>query len=137
MCATPTPAVRPGSVTAAFWCWLIAAVLMAAFGMLLLSVTTATFFKVAAILLIVVGLAQGYLAGRTGSGLKRFSNAGAGLALASVVFLAVLLIIGAVAILGVLIVAFIMALLIAGTVSSQRPSSQKWYETKSAPGRTP
>ncbi len=38
-----------------------------------------------------MGLAQGYLAGRARKGMKRFASAGVGLAMASVAFLAALL----------------------------------------------
>ncbi len=127
---SPVPASRPRTVTAAFWCWLVAAVLTAAFGMLIASVSAALFFQVAGVILILVGLAQGYLAGRARMGLKRFASAGVGLALASVAYFAVLLILGGVAVLGVLIVAVIMVLLITGSALSQRATSQQWFDSQ-------
>lgn len=127
---SPVPASRPSTVTAAFWCWLVAAILTAAFGMLIASFITALFFQVAGIILILVGLAQGYLAGRARSGLKRFASAGVGLALASVVYFAVLLMLGGVAVLGVLIVALIMILLITGSALNQRATSQQWFDAQ-------
>jgi FtsH-binding integral membrane protein len=126
---SPVPDTRrPRTVTAAVWCWLVAAVLMAAFGMLIASVTTAPFFQVAGLILVVVGLAQGYLAGRTRRGFKRFASAGVGLAMASVAFLGVLLVFGGIAVFGILIVAVIMVLLITGSALSQRATSQQWYD---------
>ncbi len=127
---SPVPVSRPSTVTAAFWCWLVAAILTAAFGMLIASFITAFFFQVAGIILILVGLAQGYLAGRARSGLKRFASAGVGLALASVVYFAVLLMLGGVAVLGVLIVALIMILLITGSALNQRATSQQWFDAQ-------
>jgi hypothetical protein len=121
---------RPRTVTAAFWCWLVAAVLIAAFGMLIASVASALFFQVAGLILIIVGLAQGYLAGRARRGSKRFASAGVGLAMASVAFLAVLLVFGGIAVFGVLIVAVIMVLLITGSALSQRATSQQWYDSR-------
>jgi len=127
-----TPGSRPRSVVAAFWCWVVAAVLTAAFGMLVASLSIATFFRVAGVILVVVGLAQGYLAGQARRGQQRLASAGVGLAMASVAVLAVLLIMGAAAILGVVIVAVIMTLLVVGSVMSQRATSQQWYESRAA-----
>jgi hypothetical protein len=105
-------------------------VLTAAFGMLVASMSIAVFFRMAGVILVVVGLAQGYLAGRARRGQIRFARAAVGLALASVVVLAVLLILGVAAILGVIIVAVIMILLVTGSVMNQRPASQQWYESQ-------
>lgn len=129
---TPAPAGKPPTVAVAFWCWVVAAVLTASFGMLVASVSTSTFFRAAGIILVVVALAQGYLAGRTNRGQQRFATAGVGLAMASVAVLAVLLILGAAAILGVVLVAVIMILLTTGAVFTQRPASQSWFESQAA-----
>ncbi|MDT5339722.1 MAG: hypothetical protein QOD90_5227 [Mycobacterium sp.] len=125
---------RPRTVTTAFWCWVVAAVLTAAFGMLLATQITAgtpLFIQLAGVLLVVVGLAQGYLAGRARKGLKRLASAGVGLAMASVVLLAALLLFGA-SVLGVVIVAAIMILLITGSAATLRPSSQRWYDSQAS-----
>lgn len=130
MPATPAPVDRPSSVVAAFWSWVVAAVLTAAFGMLLATQVTAgtpLFVQLAGVLLIVVGLAQGYLAGRALKGQKRFASAAVGLAMASIVLLALLLLFGA-SVLGIAIVAVIMILLITGSAMNQRPTSQQWYD---------
>lgn len=129
---TPVSAGKPRSIAVAFWCWVVAAVLTAAFGMLVASVSTSTFFRVAGVILVIVALAQGYLAGRANRGQQRFATAGVGLAMASVAVLAVLLVMGAAAILGVILVAVIMVLLTTGSVFSQRPASQQWFESQSA-----
>ena len=126
----PVPVSRPRTIAVTFWCWVVSAILTAAFGMLLLSVSTALLFQVAGWILVVVGLAQAYLAGRAYRGQQRFANAGVGLAMASVAFLAVLLVVGAIAIFGVLLVALIMVLLITGSVMSQRPASREWFESQ-------
>ena len=133
MPTSPAPDVaRPRSVSVAFWCWLAAATLTAAFGMLVATFTTSLFFQVAGVILIVVGLAQGYLAGRARSGSKRFASAGVGLALASVAYLVVLLLLGGFAVLGVLVVAVIMGLLITGSAMTQRATSQQWFDGQAA-----
>ncbi len=125
---TPVPTGKPRSIAVAFWCWVVAAVLTAAFGMFLSTVTSVTFFRVAGLILVAVALAQGYLAGRTNRGQQRFATAGVGLAMASVAVMAVLLLMGAAAFLGVLLIAGIMALLVTGSVFSQRPASQQWFD---------
>jgi hypothetical protein len=98
--------------------------------MLVASTGVAMFFRAAGALLVVVGLAQGYLAGRVRRGDERFANAAVGLASASVAVLAVLLIMGLAAVVGVVIVAVIMILLITGAVMSQRPTSRQWFESQ-------
>jgi hypothetical protein len=131
MSATPpAPSNRPRIVDAAFWCWLAAAVLTAALGLLMAtqgSASTPLFFRLAGVLLVVVGLAQGYLAGRARKGQLRFASAGVGLAMSSVAFLAVLLLFGS-SILGIGFVAAIMILMITGSVLIQRGSAQEWFE---------
>jgi len=131
MSATPpAPSNRPRIVDAAFWCWLAAAVLTAALGLLMAtqaSATTPLFFRLAGVLLVVVGLVQGYLAGRARKGQLRFASAGVGLAMSSVAFLAVLLLFGS-SILGIAFVAAIMILMITGSVLIQGGSAQEWFE---------
>jgi NhaP-type Na+/H+ or K+/H+ antiporter len=126
------PGARPRSITGAFWCWVAAAVLTAAFGMLLATQSgpgTALFVQLAGVLFIGVGLAQGYLAGRLRKGNKRLATAGVGLAMASIILLAFLLLFGA-SVLGIAIVAAIMILLITGSALNQRPSSQQWFDSQ-------
>jgi hypothetical protein len=131
MSATPpAPSNRPRIVDAAFWCWLAAAVLTAVLGLLMVTQATANtplFFRLAGALLVVVGLAQGFLAGRARKRQLRFASAGVGLAMSSVAFLAVLLLFGS-SILGIVVVAVIMILMITGSVLIQRGSAQEWFE---------
>jgi hypothetical protein len=131
MSATPpAPSNRPRIVDAAFWCWLAAAVLTAVLGLLMVTQATAStplFFRLAGALLVVVGLAQGFLAGRARKRQLRFASAGVGLAMSSVAFLAVLLLFGS-SILGIVFVAVIMILMITGSVLIQRGSAQEWFE---------
>ena len=127
---SPAPSNRPRIVDAAFWCWLAAAVLTAALGLLMAtqsSASTLLFFRLAGGVLVVVGLAHGYLAGRARKGQLRFASAGVGLAMASVAFLAVLLLFGS-SILGIIFVAAIMVLMITGSVLIQRGPAQEWFE---------
>jgi hypothetical protein len=131
MSATPpAPSNRPRIVDAAFWCWLAAAVLTAVLGLLMVTQATANtplFFRLAGALLVVVGLAQGFVAGRARKRQLRFASAGVGLAMSSVAFLAVLLLFGS-SILGIVVVAVIMILMITGSVLIQRGSAQEWFE---------
>lgn len=129
----PDATRRPLTVIAGFWCWIAAAVLAAAFGMLISTFTTAVVFQVAGLILVVVGLAQGYLAGRARKGSKRFASAAVGLAMAAVAYLGVLLVVAGVAPVGVLIVAVIMVLLITGSAMNQRPTAQQWYRAQDRP----
>jgi hypothetical protein len=133
MSATPpTPTTRPRAVNVAFGCWVAADVLTAALGMLLISLGAQVFFYAAGGLLVAVGLAHGFLAGRARSGDKRFERAGVALALATVVLLAVLLLVGAVQLVGVLIVATIMILMITGSAMMQGKVSQAWFDSEAA-----
>jgi hypothetical protein len=124
------PSGRPRIVEAAFWCWLAAAALLVALGLLMatqVSANTAPFFRLAGVLLAVVGLAHGYLAGQARKRKLRFASAGVGLAMASVAFLAILLLFGS-SVLGIIFVAAIMILMITGSVLIQRGPSQEWFE---------
>jgi hypothetical protein len=121
------PGSRPRTITVAFWCWVAAAVLTAAQGLWLLSQPVPLFFMLAGVLLVIVGLAQGYLAGQARKGRKRLGSASVGLALATVLILIMLLVLQAG---GVVTVAVIMILLITGSAFNQRPASQQWYDSQ-------
>jgi hypothetical protein len=127
---SPVPVDRPRSVVVSFWCWVAAAVLTAAFGMLLASDTSPhvpLFIRLAGGLLVIVGLAQAFLARQARTGKVRLAMAGVGLAMATVAFLAVLLLFGA-SVIAIGIVAVIMILLITGSVYGRRPAALQWYE---------
>jgi uncharacterized membrane protein YjjP (DUF1212 family) len=121
-----TPAQRPRVVDTAFWCWVTAAVLIAALGMLTLSQGGAPLVIVTGVLLLAAGLAQGYLAGRARRGEARFASAGVGLAMASVAFMALLLLLGA----GIAVIAIVgvsMILLITGALLLRREPVRDWF----------
>jgi hypothetical protein len=126
MTRTPPPVDRPRAVTAAFWCWVVAAVAAVLAGLMVVSLTKELYVQVGAGILIIVGLVQGYLAGRTRNGQSRFAYAGVGLALASVLYLAVLILTGGV---GVIPAAVIMILMIAGAVLIRREEALTWLES--------
>jgi len=128
MSATPpAPPSRPRVVNLAFWCWLAADVLTAAFGLLVITTVAPPFFRMIGGLMVVVGLAHGFLVGRARKGNQRFAFAAVGLALATVAMLGVLLLFGA-SLLGIVFVAAIMALMIAGSVLIQRKPAQAWFQ---------
>ena len=125
------PLQRPRIVSAAFWCWLVAAVMLAALG-LLLALNKAhipVFLRGAAALFVVAGLALGYLAGRTRTGHTRYRRAAVGLALALVVLLAMFILIGGGGVLWVLP----MILTLVGAILVMRPSAQEWFPSEEKP----
>jgi hypothetical protein len=132
MSATPpTPTSRPRVVNVAFGCWVAADILTAALGLLLISSPAPIFIRAAGGLIVVVALAHGFLAGRSRRGYKRFAYAGVGLSLATVAFLAILLLFGA-SLIAILIVAFIMGLMITGSAMMQGKPAQAWFDSEAA-----
>jgi hypothetical protein len=125
------PVQRPRIVNAAFWCWLAAAVLLAALGLLLAlnQANVPVFLRGAGTLFAVAGLALGYLAGRTRTGHTRFRRAAVGLALILVVLLAMFILIGGGGILWVLP----MILALVGAVLVMRPAAQEWFASQETP----
>jgi hypothetical protein len=127
MPAPSAPVDRPRSVVVAFWCWVVAAGLTAAMGLFTATQSRLLFLQVAGAILVVVGLALAFLAGRARKGQKQFANAAVGLSLAGVVYFVLLLLTGGG---GVITFGVIMILLITGSFMSQRPTSQQWYESQ-------
>jgi hypothetical protein len=127
---SPTSQSRPRAVNVAFGCWVAADVLIAALGLLMISLGSQAFFYGAGGLLVVVGVAHGFLAGRARGGDKRFANAAVGLSLATVPVLAVLLLLGAVQLAGALIVAAIMILTITGSRVVRGKAAQAWFDSR-------
>lgn len=123
------PHSRPRVVTAAFWCWVCASVLLVAFGLLLASSEddVPTLFRGVGVLFALAGLGLGYLAGRARLGDRRFRRAAVALALAVVVLLALFALIsrGPIWLLA-------MVLAMVGAVLIMRPSAHQWYEEPSA-----
>ena len=125
------PLQRPRAVNAAFWCWIVAAVSLAALG-LLLALNRAhlpVFLRGAGLVLAVAGLALGYLAGRARAGLTAFRRAAVALAMALVVVLALFILIGG----GGVLFLLPMILTLAGAVLIMRPSVQEWFLTEETP----
>jgi len=125
------PRQRPQLVNIAFWCWIVAAIALAALG-LLLALNRAplpVFLRGAGAVLAVAGLALGYLAGRARAGQTSFRRAAVALAMALVVVLALFILIGGGGVLFVLP----MILALAGAVLIMRPSAQEWFPTEGKP----
>ena len=125
------PLQRPQLVNIAFWCWIVAAVSLAALG-LLLALNRAplpVFLRGAGAVLAVAGLALGYLAGRARSGQTAFRRAAVALAMALVVVLALFILIGG----GGVLFMLPMILALAGAVLIMRPSAQQWFLTEEKP----
>jgi peptidoglycan/LPS O-acetylase OafA/YrhL len=125
------PLQRPRIVDAAFGCWLVAAILLAALG-LLLALNRAhlpIFLRGAAVLFVVAGLALAYLAGRTRTGDTRYRRAAVALALALVVLLALFILVGGGGVLWVLP----MILTLVGAILVMRPSAQAWFPSEGKP----
>jgi hypothetical protein len=141
---------RPRIVEVAFWCWAVAAILLVLGGLLALTTgfgnlrghfpaevtddqirSFLTFYRGTGGVCIVLGVAIGYLAGRTRRGDKRFRRASVALSFATVVLLlacAILLRI-------VLPLAPLAAIaLIAAAVSATRERATAWFDAMDSRG---
>jgi hypothetical protein len=115
---------RPRSVDVVFWAWSVAAVLLVALGVLLVTAQVPfAFFRGAGIIASFAGLAVGYMAGRTRRGDARFCRAGVALSM----LLTVLLVIFAVWLRGVAWALPGIPLMI-GAYAAIRPSATEWFE---------
>lgn len=115
------PQSRPRVVTAAFWCWVVASVMLLTLG-LLLALNQAhlpLYLRASGALFAVAGLALGYLARQARTGHSAFRRAAVGLALALVVVLALFILVGGGGILWVLP----MIVTLVGAVLIMRPSA--------------
>lgn len=119
------PPPRPRIVTAAFWCWVAAAIALVGLGLLmaLSRANVPTFYRGAGALFVVAGLVLGYLAGRANSGHAPLRRAAIGLALALVVLLALFTLMtqGALWLIP-------MILTMVGAVLMLRPTAQDWFD---------
>ncbi|EID16102.1 hypothetical protein MPHLEI_06482 [Mycolicibacterium phlei RIVM601174] len=85
---------RPRVVTAAFWCWVAASVIVMTGGMITATVDYPV-FRVAGLLTILAGGAMAFLVGRVRRGAdERFRRAALALSLALVAYLVVLSVVG-------------------------------------------
>lgn len=136
MSATPpTSSGRPRIVNIAFWSWIAADVLLAAFGLLMATSSVPAdqqvFIRSVGGLLVVVGVTHGFLVGRARQGNQRYAYAAVGLAMATVALLAVLLLFGA-SFVGILLVAVIMILMITGASLVRGKAIQAWFDSEAA-----
>ena len=121
------PSPRPRAVNAAFWCWVVAAVLLMVGGLIAASVGLPALYRGAGVLTAAAGAGIAFLAGRSRSGDGRFRRAAVALSLAIVVLAALLSVFGVVHILTLLAV----IPLIVGTVLMTRPGATANFEEKS------
>jgi hypothetical protein len=125
-----SPQNRPRIVDVAFWCWIVAALLLIVGGLITASVSIAGFplvVRVAGVLSVVIGAAVAFLAGRSRNGDVRFRRALIALTLALIV------VIGLGSALGLLVVHILTLVallpLIAGMVCITRPDAAAWFAT--------
>lgn len=118
------PQPRPRVVTAAFWCWAIASLLLIVGGLFAAFVPLPAVYRGAGVLTALAGAAMAYLAGRGRDGDTRFRRA------AIVLSLTVIVLVALSAILGVVHVLTLIAVLplIAGTVLITRPAASSSAE---------
>lgn len=119
------PQQKPRVVTAAFWCWVVASVLLVTFGLLLAfsSDNVPSLFRGVGLLFALSGLGLGYLSGQARLGYARFRRAAVGLALAVTVVLAMFALISRGPIWLV-----VMVLAMVGAVLMMRPSAHDWFD---------
>ncbi len=121
---TPTQQ-RPRVVTVAFGCWVVASVLLVAFGLLLAfsQDPLPVLFRGVGVLFALSGLGLGYLSGQARLGHARFRRAAVALALAVVVVLALFALISRAP-----IWLLVMILAMVGAVLMMRPSAHDWFD---------
>ncbi|GAC1407139.1 MAG: hypothetical protein NVS4B6_21830 [Mycobacterium sp.] len=113
------PQSRPRVVNAAFWCWLVAALLLIVGGLFAAFVPLPPVYRGAGVITAVAGAAMAYLAGRSRDGDIRFRRAAVVLSLTITVLVALSAIFGVVHLLTLVSV----LPLIAGTVLNTRPAA--------------
>jgi hypothetical protein len=106
-------------VTAAFWCWVVASIMLIVGGLLAASAALPAVFRGAGVVTALAGAGMAFLAGRGRSGDTRFRRAAIALALTVIVLVALLAVFGVVHILTLLSV----IPLIAGAVLMARPAA--------------
>jgi hypothetical protein len=115
------PPSRPRAVTAAFWCWVAASILLIVGGLIAASVGVLPMvYRGGGVITVLAGLGMAFAAGRTRRGDIRYRRAGIALSLAIVVLVAVVSVFG-----GAVHVLTLVAVLplIAGTVLITRPTA--------------
>jgi hypothetical protein len=115
------PQSRPRVVTAAYWCWLVAAILLIVGGLIAAAVSALPMvYRGGGVVTVLAGAGMAFLAGRTRSGDTRYRRAAIALSLAIVVLVAIVSVLG-----GAVHVLTLLAVfpLIAGTVLITRPAA--------------
>jgi hypothetical protein len=118
------PEQRPRAVTAAFWCWVVASVLLILGGLIVASASLPPLSRGGGVITGLAGAGMAFLAGRSRTGDTRFRRAAVALSLAIVVLMPLVVMFGVVHVLTLLGV----LLLIAGTVLITRPVVASWFE---------
>ena len=113
------PPSRPRVVTAAFWCWVAASIMLIVGGLIAASVDLPAVYRGAGVVTALAGAGMAFLAGRSRSGDTRFRRSAVALSLAIVVLMALLSVFGIVHMLALLAV----IPLIAGAVLITRPAT--------------
>jgi hypothetical protein len=118
------PEQRPRAVTAAFWCWVVASVLLILGGLIVASASLPPLSRGGGVITGLAGAGMAFLAGRSRTGDTRFRRAAVALSLAIVVLMPLVVMFGVAHVLTLLGV----LLLIAGTVLITRPVVASWFE---------
>ena len=118
------PSPRPRAVNAAFWCWVVAALMLIVGGLITASAGIPGLFRGTGVLTAVAGAGIAFLAGRSRVGDARFRRAALALSLAVVVLVALLSILGVVHILTLIAV----LPLIAAIALITRPAAAAFYQ---------
>ena len=118
------PSPRPRAVTAAFWCWVAAALLLIVGGLITASVSLPAVFRGAGVIFALAGAGMAFLAGRIRTGDGRYRRAALGLSLAIIVLVALVSVVGVVHILALLSV----IPMIAGIALITRPAATAFYQ---------
>jgi hypothetical protein len=123
------PQPRPRVVTAAFWCWMVASLLLIVGGLLAITAPVAlpAVYRGAGVITALAGAGMAFLAGRSRGGDTRFRRAAVALSLTTVVLVALVAVFGVVHMLTLLAV----IPLIAGTVLITRPAAASWADQES------
>lgn len=118
------PQSRPRVVTAAFWCWVVASLLLIVGGLIAASVALPAVYRGAGVVTALAGAGMAFLAGRTRNGDSRFRRAAVALSLAIVVLVALTAVFGVVHMLTLLAV----IPLVAGTMLITRPAAASSFD---------
>jgi hypothetical protein len=118
------PQQRPRAVNAAFWCWMVASVLLILGGSIVAFASVPAVSRGGGVITGLAGAGIAFLAGRCRTGDIRFRRATVALSLAIVLLMPLVVMFGVVHVLTLLGV----LLLIAGTVLITRPVVASWFE---------